>query len=227
MTFLQIVQEIADELDLSQPSSVEGTLTQEVRRLAAQVNEAYAIILLALNRKNEYRETSTTFSTAASTESYSIPTGILNVDELRISNDPPIRIIPWPEFQRYKSNTFLLTQTGYPDLAAFYQRKIWFYPIPDAAYTVTLRGQENMTDMSLDASVPDLPADFHRVIKAFALYFAMDYEGNPRAEAQAMRAKEALQLARNNSKDHFTEPPRMIGAHEMGRLSRYRRLIRF
>src|SRR5688572_29699065 len=115
-TFLQIAQNMADRLDETRPSTIYnadlGTLSQTIRRYREHINLAYNMVKLALNRTDEYRQTSTTLALVASTESYSIPAGILNIDQVQIGTDPPMDIIPWPEFETYKRQFLLVTDTG-------------------------------------------------------------------------------------------------------------------
>lgn len=245
MNFLQIAQYLADQLDGDYPSTIFnadlGQLSQTVRRYRENINTAYNMVLLSLNRTNENRETITTFATVDGTESYNIPASLLVVDQLKIGTDPPLNLLPWPEYERFKSDTYLIvTTSGYPSIASFYQRKIWLYPTPDAAVTVTVRGQELMTELDADADEPDLPADFHRAIAELALYYEMDYEGNPRAGqlnvqengsmqasgGQAARALAMLKLARNNSRNHAITAPRLVSPREKRYYNRSRQIIR-
>lgn len=240
MEFLEICQNISDQLDGDDIGTVVGDVSQSVRRLRENVNRGYNTIWLALGKQNESRETSTSFSTSANTESYNIPSGILSVDQLKYGTDLPIKIIPWPEYERYKADLWAETFTGYPDVASIYQRKIWLYPTPDEAFTIQVRGQQSFAEMVNDDDSPDLESDFHRVIQEMALYFEMDYEGNPRAGTlivsesgglsaqggQAAVAVNMFKLVRQNQRAHYEEPARRIGPDEMRRYSQNRRITR-
>jgi hypothetical protein len=243
MNFLVIAQNLADRLDATRPTTVYnadlGVLDQTTRRWRENINLAYTTVKLALNRTDEYRETSTTLALVASTESYSIPATILNIDQIQIDTDPPLDIIPWVEYEAYKRQWLTVTSTGFPTVCAIYQRKIWFYPTPDQALTANIRGQELMTDLDLDADIPDLPADYHRVIQELAVFFEMLYEGNPSAgqlvvaengtlQAQGGQAAIAVNLfnqVKRNSGDHFASPPRMRSRYESQRKNSLRRAI--
>lgn len=242
-TFLEIAQNLADRLDASRPSTIYnadiGALSQTVRRWREHINLAYNMVKLALNRADEYRETTTTLSLVDGTESYNIPSGILNIDQVQIGTDPPLDIVPWPEFEIYKRQFLTVTDSGYPTVCAIYQRKLWFYPIPDSALPANIRGQENMTNLNLDADTPDLPADFHRVIQEIAICFEMLYEGNPGAGSlsvaengtlvgqggQASIAVNMFNLVRRNSGNHQQQAPRMMSRFEAQNKNALRRVI--
>lgn len=243
MNFLTIAQNMADRFDETRPDTIFnadlGTLSQTRRRYRDHINLAYTMVLLALNRANEYRQTSTTLSLVAGTESYSIPAGVLNIDQVQVGTDPPMDIIPWPEYETYKRQFLMVTDTGYPTVCSIYQRKIWFYPTPDEALTANLRGQETMTELNQDTDEPDLPTDFHRVIQEIAIALEMAYEGNAAAGMFAVAENGTLQgqggqaavavnlfnLVRRNSGDHFAVAPRMQSRYEPQNKNQLRRVI--
>ena len=109
MNFLQLCQYVADNSDQTRPVTVYNAnlsnLSRGVRRIRNHVNRAYTLIKHALGMKNEYVETTSSISTIGGTESYDFPTGILTIQQLSVSNDPPLRILPWTEFERFKSDT--------------------------------------------------------------------------------------------------------------------------
>ncbi len=244
MNFLQIAQFVSDQQDGERLSTVynpdQGMLSQTVRRLRDNVNRAYNLVKLALGWRNENAETTFTITTAANTESYNIPSGVLTVSQLKIGTDPPVRMLPWPEYEIYKSDTYLILVTGYPDVAAIYGRKVYFYPVPDTAYTVDCRGYETLTRLNLDEDEPDLPADFHQVIAEIALYYEMVYENNPGAGllvtdaagnlqgqgGQAANAVLMFNTIKKNFRAHFIEAPRMRSPLEQRRLNSLRRIVR-
>jgi len=242
-TFLEIAQNMSDRLDRDRPSTIYNAnlslLSQTVRRYREHINTAYTMVLLALGRTNEYRQSSTTLALVANTESYNLAAGILSIDQVQVGTDPPMDIIPWPEYETYKRQFMTVTDTGYPTVCSIYQRKLWFYPIPDQALTANLRIQENMTALDLDADTPDLPADFHRAIQEIAIYLEMVYKGSDNAGillvaengsfqaqgGQAATAVNLFNLARRNSGDHFQVAPRMINRYEPQNKNALRRVI--
>jgi hypothetical protein len=242
-TFLQIAQNMADRLDRDRPTTIYNAdlslLSQTIRRYREHINTAYNMVKLGLNRTDEYRQTSTTLSLVSGTESYAIPATVLNLDQVQIGTDPPLDIIPWPEYETYKRQFLVVTDTGYPTVCSIYQRKLWFYPTPDQNMTANLRGQESFSALDADADTPDLPADYHRVIQEIAIYLEMLYKGSESAGllvvsgsgqmtaqgGQAATAVNLFNLVRNNSGDHFQQPPRMMNRYETQNKNALRRII--
>lgn len=226
MNLLQMAGEIADQLDIDPPSTMEGDLDQEYRRIKSDINLAYNTIKLDLGFKDESAETVTTLTTVAGQESYNFPSGLTAIHQLQTNIDPPLRIVPWTEFERYKSDSLIIEYHSFPDVAAIYGRKIYFYPIPDTAYTFNVRGKKAFAELVNDDDEPDLPDEMHRVIRELALFYSMDYENNPRAQSQHARAMQMLQLAKLNLRQHFEEPARIIRDAELRQINRIRRIVR-
>lgn len=242
-SFLQIARNLSDRIDGSSLTTIYNSdvtaLSQTVRRYREHINLAYNMVKLALNRTDEYRQTSTTFTTVSGTESYIIPSDILNIDQVQIGTDPPLDVIPWGEYETYKRQFLTVTDTGYPSVCAIYERQIWFYPTPDAVMTVNIRGQEILADLDLDTDEPDLPEEYHRVIQELAIHLEMLYEGNPNAGVlsagengalvgqggQAAIAVNLFNLVRRNSGDHIQQSPRRMSRYEAQNKNALRRVI--
>lgn len=241
LTFLQIANNICDRRDVPQAGTLVGSdINRKYRRLREHINLAYNQIMLDLGLKNESKETTTTLTTVAGTQSYAIPSGLLSVSQLRIGNDPPLEHKDWVSFERYTSDTFLITTTGYPAVYSIYERKIHLYPVPDTAFTINVRGFETHTDLAADDDEPDLPTDFHRAIQELAMYYEMAYENNPQAgmlsndsagrlQAQGGQAAVAVQMlnaAKARMRSHDGGNPRIISEKEASRQHALRRVIR-
>lgn len=58
------------------------------------------------------------------------------------------------------------TSTGFPVAVTVRERDqaLWFYPVPDAAYTVHLRFTVKPTALTVDGSTPDMPSNFHDIL---------------------------------------------------------------
>ena len=207
LTFLEIAQQMADELDFTRPTTLQGSVSTQIRRIKNHINKAYNHVWLKLNPVNEDAQTSTTFTTTQGQDYVAIPTGILNVEEVVHSTEPPLIILPWSEFQQLRADYLIITQTGAPTRAAIYQRRIYLYPTPDSAYTFTVRGKAGLTELSADDDEPALRDEFHRVVLEWALYFSMAYEGNPNLQVQLNNAEQALKTARDNMMNHNDFPP--------------------
>lgn len=244
MNFLELCQYVADNSDQTAPSTVYNAdlsiLSRRVRRWRGHVNSAYTLIKQGLGHRNEYVETEGTFNTVGGSEVYSIPSGILTVQQLKVNDDVPLRLIPWTEYERYKADALVITITGSPSVACIYNRQIYLYPTPDAGYTVTIRGLQSLTSLDQDTDEPDLAEEFHQAIADLALYHEMVYEGNPAAGAlmisengelnaqvgQAAKAVALYRMAKKNIRRHVEDSPRMISRGEMARISYNRRITR-
>lgn len=202
LTFLEMAKQLADEIDLTQPSTLQGSVSTQVRRIKNHINRAYNYVWMQLNPFNEEAQASTTANTVANQDYISIPATLNSVDEVQYGNEPPMIITPWNEFQQMRGDYLIVTVTGAPHRASIYQRRIYLYPTPDAAYTLTIRGKAVLTELSADADEPALRDDFHRVIFEWALYFLMLYENNPMLAVQQQVAQQALQMAKNNTANH-------------------------
>lgn len=229
-TFLQIAQNLADRVDGTYPSTIYNAdltnLTQTVRRWRNFINKAYKHTWLKMHRDNEYRETETTATTVSGQEYVSIPAGITNIDQVKFNSEPPIDLIAWPRFERLKEDVYFETVNGSPTAASIYQRRLYFYPTPDDAYTVYIRGQEGFTALDEDTDEPDLAGDFHDVIEEFAVGFEMKFEGNPEYRDQLAMAEEMLTNVKNNSRSHAIQSPRVMSRREVAFANRLRRQVR-
>lgn len=242
-TFLQIANRMADRLDDSQFTTIynadTSTLNAVQRRYREHINLAYTMVKLHLGRTDEYKESTTTISLVSGTESYSIPSTLLNIDHVQIGTDPPLTIIAADEYETYKRQFLTVTDTGYPTVCTIYERKVWFYPTPDEAFTANVRGQELITDLDLDTDEPDLPSDVHRAIQEIAIAIEMQYQGDPAAGSlavaengglmgqggQAAIAVNLLNLSRRNINKHKRDNPRMRNRYESRNKEGLRRVI--
>jgi len=227
LTLLQIAGLMADELDIDQPTTLQGSISAEYRRMKNNINRAYNLIRMKLNKKNENAETTGTITTVAGQEAYDFPDGMLKIYALVAAGDSvTIEMFQWTDYLDYKADTLTITENGSPDRATIYQRKVYFYPIPDTSYTITAYGYESLVDLSADDDEPDLPGEFHRCIFELALFYQMSYENNPRAGDQQFIAKEAFDAVKANMKGSWTDAPRIKGAHERQNLNYTRRITR-
>lgn len=240
-TFLQMTQEVAIRMQRTEPTTIEGaSLAQYIKRMKNSVNKAYMTIYMGLGRLNQKREVTGTITTASGTQSYSFPNGVDGIQQLRIGDDPPIRILPWNEFERYSSDVFLVTVTGYPAVATIYDEKVWFYPTPDGVYSVDVRGDALPSEMSADSDTPTLHAAFHYAIVELAIFFEMQFDNEAQAGqlmtdesgrfqaagGQAANFVMAFNTAKKNAHTHWIEPPRIRTIQETNRMNALRRVIR-
>jgi len=239
-TLLQIAQDVIDCQDGDAITTIGGTiltpvdistLPQQKRRLKRHINKAMNVVKLALGIKNESAEFETTLTTVPNQESYPFPTGMLTIEQVKFSNDFPLAIIPWDDYERFKSDYILqyIPINSNPYNCTIYQRQIWFFPLPNQAYTFAIRGLATLVELALDTDEPPFPEEFHRVIKEFALYYEMKYENNPNAgdlvvgmggnmQGQGGQAAEAVlmfELVKKTFRQHFAQGPRIKSIHEL------------
>jgi hypothetical protein len=229
-TFLQIAQNLADRVDGTRPSTIYNAnldnLDQTTRRWRNFINKAYKRVWLTMHRDNEYRETETTATTVANTEYIAIPAGITNIDQVKFANEPPIDLMAWPRFERFKEDIYYETVNGSPTAASIYQRRLYFYPVPDAAYTVYIRGQETFTALDADTDTPDIADEFHDVIEEIAVLYEMAYEGDIAGQQLKMETEQWLKLVKNNSRSHASQPPKTMSRREAAYANAVRKLVR-
>lgn len=235
MQYLELVQYLIDELDYDQslvagaPGSILASSTDsKVRQIRNAVNRAYRHLWVELGPLNEAAETVVTFNTVAGQENYAIPTYLPQIEilqQLCIGSDPPLRMIPWHEYERkYRgSANYIFSFTGYPVVGSIYQRNLWFYPKPDNVFTVTVRGRGFLTPLSLDTDVPVLPADGHHALMELALYFLYLYEGNPATNGQKEIAMQTVNQLKQLNRAHEDIPPGMVSENEIAEQDSLRR----
>lgn len=68
--------------------------------------------------------------------------------------------------------------TTIPDLWYYFGETIRVFPVPDDAYTATLRYYKKPTALSADADVPDLPSEFEELLVVGAAYRVMQVKDN-------------------------------------------------
>ena len=161
-----------------------STLTQMRARIADDLNRSdlNTQIDKAINRairhyyNSEYfwfNETVGTFVTVANQESYgtadSVPSDILSINYMRLTisttNKPEIPKKTYQEIQMLNSGASI----GQPLYYAWYQNKIWFYPIPDAVYTVTISYQKSYAVLVADSDTNDFTVEAEDLIESRAL----------------------------------------------------------
>lgn len=215
-TFLTLAQEVADQMDWSRPSTLEGSgITQETRRLKQAIIAATKTLYMALAKNNEYREAETTFSTTGGTGSYNIPSALETVEWLAMADDPPLRIIPHDEFElNYKRASFIIEPQAAPNVAAIFKRQIHLFPTPDTTYTVTVRGKAKYAEPSLDADTFIYTPEDEPILRELAIFYCMKYEANPQMNDQLGLAQELLKIKRRTNRNHGELPARIISEEE-------------
>jgi hypothetical protein len=131
-------------------------------------------------------QSSSTFTTVAGTEEYTLGTDVYKIRNVRITDTDKESVLQEVNFQeqveQYPETTDDSQSTPFrwyiSDEVAGLPQKIKLFPIPDAALEVTYDYYTNVTDMSDINDVPFFPARWHHVLVDFACarYFERDQE---------------------------------------------------
>lgn len=191
-TYLEICQDVARESGtvptIGQPDTITG-LSGRLLRIANWVNDAHKDI----QRMYEtWRWLNADFSgqTIASTQNYNaasmgissrfsrwVTRGQRERDTFSIyltsegqEREQFLEFIEWENFRFTVMVGGNATREGKPIYVSINdQRELVFYPTPDAAYTVRGRYYKAPQTLTVDADTPEMPEEFHDIIKWRAL----------------------------------------------------------
>lgn len=138
-------------------------------------------------------------STCSTTTSYvSEPTGLIQLDSLRVTANGQLYEVKEVSFQEMQSlHDGATTDTGQPYLRNRYGGRLRLYPSPDQAYTLTWSGLFDQASLTSDAISNDWMTHGRLVIKAMAKLILLrdyikSYEDVPAAQEAVMVAERAL-----------------------------------
>jgi hypothetical protein len=157
--FLTMIERIEDELDDS------GIRTQIQREIQSAIRH-YS------SKRFFFTERTFTFATVAAQESYDIDDAadidtFLEVQDSYITSGSvryPVLPVDFP----YLSSAQNGSTTGRPTNWAFFARSFYLYPIPDAAYTVTISGHCRLAALSADTDTNAWMTDGEELIRSRA-----------------------------------------------------------
>ncbi len=138
-TYAQVAANIADKLVNTDFSS---QVNDEINRaIAFYASESFY-----------FNETTGTFNTVAGQKSYgsadSVPTNIKQIDSVKLTissnNFTYLDSVSYKETEEEDSSS----TRGQPRKYSYYTQKFFLYPLPDAAYTVTVSYKKSYTDLS-------------------------------------------------------------------------------
>lgn len=89
-----------------------------------------------------------TAATVASTRNYDLPTDFIAADSLRITIGSSVYDLEPRTKQYIDTVTVVATHTGQPTDYAIYAEDFWLYPVPAAAYTLTLTYHKKLAALS-------------------------------------------------------------------------------
>ena len=166
MNLGQMIEEMQDH----------GFEDTSVQRLTGFLNDAYYDI--CSREPWPFLEKSTTVDTVAGTDTLSVPSDFNKA--LRLVIDSQAQYLEPARLDDVTSRfAGLLTNTGLPFLYYFIGDTVKVYPIPDSAYTVTLRYMAVPTELSNNDDTPILPSRHHRAIVLGALVAAYRMDDDP------------------------------------------------
>lgn len=199
-----------------------STLAQMRSRIADDINRSNLSTQIdkAINRAIEFyeserfwfNETSGTFSTVASQESYgsadNVPSTLKEILRLEVtisSNNNPALI---PRTFDWIRRMNVGAATGTPSDYAWYQSKIYLSPIPDSIKTITVYYGKNYAAFTADSDTNDFTTDAEDLIEARARWWVQlrilnnkqkaDFAKEEEMEAlRALRKKTRILVATN------------------------------
>lgn len=152
-------------------SSTDATL--DAATINAFINSAN--LQIASDADWPWRQTSTTFSTVAGTDTYTPPTDWLRTKSLKVANENPMRLLSIIDLdQRWYDST----GRGLPREYAIEADQIVIRPIPDGIYVVTHRYVKVEPILDTDDDIPLMPAQFQFAIVELAAYLGHRRMGN-------------------------------------------------
>lgn len=99
---------------------------------------------------------------------------LVHTGSIGLSDQQPCYFLEPDEFEGYYTRRSVATSSGRPIYYTVRPNgQISLFPIPDQVYVLTIKHRTNPSDLTADASTPELPAEFHMYI----VYKAMTYYG--------------------------------------------------
>ena len=158
-TLAQLRSRIADDLDRDDMST----------QIDKAVNRAISHYGMS---RFWFNEATGTFSTVASQENYGtgdgIPSDILEVDYLTVTSGSDKLEVEQRDY-KFLQQINPDAGTGLPIYFAWFQENIYFYPVPDAVYTITVSYLQNYSDLSADGDSNDFSNNADELIENYSL----------------------------------------------------------
>lgn len=192
MTFLELQDDALVALNFSTAATSEPRT-----RIKRAINQWQRRILRRPGFARLLRDRELTFTTAASTHTYSFPSSVARIIHITDTDthqvkltrrdlawlreyDPGLETLGAPEHYIYRGRA----STG------LLQVQLW--PTPQSAYTYTLDYTAQIADMTDNAEEPLLPLDFHEVLSLGAQYHEWKRADDSRATEVRIDLEEGL-----------------------------------
>lgn len=94
-------------------------------------------------------------------------------------DETPLKFVTWRDFRFVRARGAAATNPGKPsEFTVMPDLSLRFYPVPDAAYTVSGLYRKSVQELTADADIPEMPERFHSLIVTGALiaYLGTDDE---------------------------------------------------
>ena len=208
MNFLTLVQNLCLLTGKPVPTTVEGTVAQQVGIVKLNVNKAYSDLWLKLGSHNEDADAESAVSTVANQDYIASPYNV--VTQVSFSDRKPLILLPWNEFETsYKREASDIIADATPIIASLYRRRIYLWPTPDTVYSLNVRGRAKYVALTLNTDTPLLDTEYHEVLLAVAQYHQAQWEGDPRAQEYGINAERMVNQLMASQNAHWGMPPRV------------------
>jgi hypothetical protein len=153
-----------------------------------------------------------------------LPAGFIQAIDLTNTTSGYERVIPYKDYREIDDflpdpDDTTLHPANIPEFWYLYADTIRLYPRPNQAFTLTLRYKQRPTDLSDDADVPLLPAEFQEYLILGAAYRVYEVKDNFVQSAYLkQRCDEiALKLVQRYARKQTGRPTRMrLNGHASG-----------
>lgn len=170
MTFLELQNDCLVALNFST-----ATASDPRTRIKRAINQWQRRILRRPGFARLLRDRELTFTTTASTHTYSFPSSVARIIHITDTDTHQVKLVR-RDLSWLRSIDPGLETLGAPEcyidrgraLTGLLQVQLW--PTPQAAYSYTLDYTAQIADMTDDAEEPLLPLDFHEVLSLGAQY---------------------------------------------------------
>jgi hypothetical protein len=133
-------------------SDMQTRIADEIARtdLTSQIQLAILSAVRHYAKERWYfTETSTTFSTVASTQTYALPSDFKAMERVTLTYpNNSFWDLTYRPFEYIGRITSISTLTGPPQDYAIYSQQLWLYPIPGDVYTITEYYEQEIASLS-------------------------------------------------------------------------------
>lgn len=168
-----------------------------------------------------------TAGTSDITNGSGLPTNYVQALDITLTTSGYEKVLPYVDVSEVDDvypdpDDTTVNPSNVPSNWYYYADTIKVYPVPNAAYTLTLRYYKKPTILSSDSDVPDLPSEFEELLVVGAAYRVMQVKDNyDQAGILQNKYDEILQkLVAKYSQRQVGSPPIMrINRYAVGKSS--------